>query len=57
MPVSVPYEQVHVDSQEQWRAWLAAHSGDSPGIWLVTWKKGHGPFAPYGDVDEALCFG
>ena len=56
--MSVTYEQVHVESREQWRAWLSAHASDSPGIWLVTWKKGHGPTVSYGDVvDEALCFG
>ncbi|GGO72924.1 YdeI/OmpD-associated family protein [Nocardioides deserti] len=42
-----------------WRAWLAEHHADSPGVWLVLTKKG-------GDVtaltraaalDEALCFG
>ncbi|MBA2694677.1 MAG: YdeI/OmpD-associated family protein [Actinobacteria bacterium] len=25
------------------RAWLAEHHAGSSGIWLVTWKKGHGP--------------
>jgi uncharacterized protein YdeI (YjbR/CyaY-like superfamily) len=42
-----------------WRAWLADHHADTPGVWLVLTKKG-------GDVtaltradalDEALCFG
>lgn len=42
-----------------WRAWLAEHHADVPGVWLVLTKKG-------GDVtaltraaalDEALCFG
>lgn len=51
-------ERVPVESREQWRAWLTAHHAISPGIWLVTWRKGHGPYVAYDDVvDEALCFG
>ncbi len=52
-------EQVTVESREQWRAWLEAHHGSSPGIWLVTWKKASGrPHLPYDDVvEEALAFG
>lgn len=43
----------------EWRAWLAEHHADSPGVWLVLHKKG-------GQVtgldyqqalEEALCFG
>ena len=37
------YEQVAVESRTDWRAWLTAHHTTSPGIWLTTWKKGHGP--------------
>lgn len=46
-------------SRAQWRAWLAEHHDASPGIWLVTWKKGSGePHLPYDDiVEEALAFG
>jgi uncharacterized protein YdeI (YjbR/CyaY-like superfamily) len=56
--VSSTYEQVQVESVEQWRGWLDAHHGSSPGIWLVTWKKHHGPYLAYGDiVDQALCYG
>lgn len=52
-------EQVTVESREQWRAWLEAHHGSSPGIWVVTWKKASGrPHLPYDDVvEEALAFG
>ncbi len=50
--------EVEVTSRSELRSWLAAHHADSPGIWLVTWKKGRGPHVPYDDVvDEALCFG
>jgi uncharacterized protein YdeI (YjbR/CyaY-like superfamily) len=52
-------EQVLVTSRAQWRAWLAEHSATSPGIWLVTWKKGSGePHVDYDAVvEEALAFG
>ena len=30
------YEQVLIEDQAQWRAWLDAHRDTSPGIWLVT---------------------
>lgn len=56
--MSAQYEQVQVDTRESWRAWLGEHATTSPGIWLVTFKKGFGPYVPYDDiVEEALCFG
>jgi uncharacterized protein YdeI (YjbR/CyaY-like superfamily) len=53
------YGRVEVTSREQWRAWLAEHHAELPGIWLVTHKKSAGPqHVPYADVvEEALCFG
>lgn len=52
-------EQVLVTSREQWRAWLAEHAATSPGIWLVTYKKGSGsPHLDYDAiVEEALAVG
>lgn len=52
-------ERVHLETRDQWREWLATHHGSSPGIWLVTWRKGAGPpVLGYDDiVEEALCFG
>jgi uncharacterized protein YdeI (YjbR/CyaY-like superfamily) len=52
-------EQVHVDSRARWRAWLAEHHADSPGVWVVTWKKHVGStHVPYGElVEEALAYG
>jgi uncharacterized protein YdeI (YjbR/CyaY-like superfamily) len=52
-------EQVTVGSREEWRRWLEEHHATSPGVWLVTWKKGSGgPYLPYDDVvEEALAFG
>lgn len=57
--MSDSYAQVTVRSREEWRAWLGEHHADSPGIWLVTFKKtSGGPYLPYDDVvEEALCFG
>ena len=52
-------EELLVADAPAWRAWLAAHHRDHPGVWLVLHKQG-------GDVtgltyaaalDEALCFG
>ncbi len=51
-------ERVEVASAEELRAWLTDHHATSPGCWLVTWKKGRGPYLPYADlVRELLCFG
>lgn len=46
-------------SRAQWRRWLEAHHGDSPGVWLVYAKKGTGvETVDYEEsVLEALCFG
>lgn len=56
--MSPAYEQVQLHVRADWRAWLSAHAASSPGIWLVTWKKGHGLHLAYDEVvDEALCFG
>ena len=50
---------LHMETREEWRAWLERNHGDADGVWLVSWKKATGkPFVPYPDtVDEALCFG
>jgi uncharacterized protein YdeI (YjbR/CyaY-like superfamily) len=40
-----------------WRRWLAAHHGESSGIWLVLAKKGAGGLSYDDAVEEALCFG
>lgn len=42
-----------------WRSWLEANHATSPGIWLVTYRKGSGqPVLAYDDlVREALAFG
>ena len=51
-------ERVEVASAEELRAWLSDNHATSPGCWLVTWKKGRGPYLPYTElVRELLCFG
>jgi len=56
--MSSTYERVQVESRDQWRAWLTESHSRSPGVWVVTWKKGRGPYVPYDAlVEEALCFG
>ncbi len=52
------YEELEVGSAEQLREWLAAHHATAPGVWLVRWKKGRGPYVSHPDVvRELLCVG
>ena len=47
-----------MEDRASWRAWLEANHATSPGVWLVSWRKGQGPRVEYEDaVEEALCFG
>ncbi len=57
--MSDSYEHVLIEDQAQWRAWLGANHGTSPGIWLVTWKKASGRSSLAYDaiVEEALAYG
>lgn len=50
---------VEVTSRAQWRAWLAEHHEDAPGVWLVVYKKHCGDrHLSWPDiVQEAICFG
>ena len=52
-------EQVHAETVEAWRAWLAEHHADTDGVWLVSWRTPTGrPAVRYEDaVCEALCYG
>lgn len=51
--------RVHVETREQWRAWLREHHRTVRAVWLVSWKKHTGrPAVAYGEaVSEALAFG
>jgi uncharacterized protein YdeI (YjbR/CyaY-like superfamily) len=57
--MSDDYEHVLIEDTSGWRAWLDAHHDTSPGIWLITWKRGSGHrLLPWDHiVDEALCYG
>lgn len=52
-------ERVHVETVEQWRAWLVENADRGVGAWLVSWKKATGrPAVGYDDaVLEALAVG
>jgi len=53
-------EELVVADAADWRAWLARHHGESPGVWLVLAKKGKtDPTALTYDeaLLEALCHG
>lgn len=51
--------QVHAETREAWRDWLAEHHETATGVWLVSWKKATGrPAVGYdAAVEEALCVG
>lgn len=51
--------RVHVETREQWRAWLREHHTTVAAVWLVSWKKHTGrPAVAYDKaVSEALAFG
>ena len=53
------YPIYHAESRVQWRAWLEAHHGSAPGVWVCSWKGATGkPACPYPEVvEEAICFG
>ena len=49
---------VHAEDRAAWRAWLEANHATERGVWLISWRRGHGPRVDYEDaVEEALCFG
>ena len=52
-------DRVHPDTVEEWRAWLDENHEESPGVWLVSWKKHTGrPTVGYEEaVTEALAVG
>ncbi|MBN2320496.1 MAG: YdeI/OmpD-associated family protein [Acidobacteria bacterium] len=52
-------EELHVETRNKWRRWLAKNHDRSAGIWLVFYRKHSSvPTLQYDDaVEEALCFG
>lgn len=56
--MSADHPRVEFRTAQELHDWLVQHHDSSPGIWLVTWKKGRGPHLPYVEmVRELLCFG
>jgi uncharacterized protein YdeI (YjbR/CyaY-like superfamily) len=57
--MALELETLDVRHRRKWRAWLQKHHAESPGIWLVFFKKHAGVTSiAYEDaVREALCFG
>ena len=55
----VTFETLAPPTRAAWRAWLAEHHADSPGVWLIIHKKNSpGAGVTYEEaVEEALCFG
>ncbi|MCX6431368.1 MAG: YdeI/OmpD-associated family protein [Actinobacteria bacterium] len=51
--------QLHVETTQQWREWLAENHTGQQGVWLVSWKRATGrPTVPYVEaVEEALTVG
>lgn len=52
-------EQLHLNSREEWRAWLTGYHQVKQEIWLVLYKSSSGKreFPLSHAVEEALCFG
>ncbi|MEM7718675.1 MAG: YdeI/OmpD-associated family protein [Pseudomonadota bacterium] len=49
---------VQIETLDDLRDWLTAHHADSGSIWLVTYKKPHSSYIPWGEVvAELLCWG
>lgn len=50
--------RLEAENRAAWRAWLEANHESTQGVWLVTFRRGHGPVLDYeAAVEEALCFG
>ena len=58
-PVSATFDTIAPPTRAAWRAWLAQHHADSPGVWLIIHKKNSPQTGvTYQEaVEEALCFG
>jgi uncharacterized protein YdeI (YjbR/CyaY-like superfamily) len=53
------YPEIYISNRDDWRDWLAENHADSPGVWLIYYKKhtGVARVAYEEAVEEALCFG
>jgi uncharacterized protein YdeI (YjbR/CyaY-like superfamily) len=53
----MPDDTLTLPDGAAWRAWLAEHHDDSPGVWLVTAKQGAAGVGRREALEEALCHG
>ncbi len=53
------FQRIEAKTREEWHQWLEDNHSNSPGIWLIYYKKGSGkPTVSYEEaVEEALSFG
>lgn len=51
--------RVHVETADEWRAWLVDHHLAETCVWAVTWRRPTGRPAPTYEelIEEALCVG
>lgn len=50
-------ERLHFEDRPAWRAWLAAHHGESESIWMEYFKDGSPGVSYRHALEEALCWG
>ncbi|NNL73392.1 MAG: hypothetical protein HKP29_08520 [Silicimonas sp.] len=53
-------EAGHIEARtlDDLRDWLARHHDSAGSVWLVTFKKAHRDYLPFGDVvEELMCWG
>ncbi|MEO0917601.1 MAG: YdeI/OmpD-associated family protein [Pseudomonadota bacterium] len=49
---------IEIETLDALHAWLAANHATSGSVWLITYKKPHPSYLPWGDVvAELLCWG
>lgn len=49
---------IEVRNRQALRDWLAKHHADAGSVWLVTFKKSHPDYLPFGEVvEELICWG
>lgn len=52
------FEKIEIASQEELRQWLLEHHQEVASYWLVSYKKGQGPYVSREEVlDELIAFG
>ncbi len=56
--MSAELPHIEVASLSELRDWLSVHHDQPGSVWLVTYKKAHQAYLPWGEVvEELLCWG